>query len=298
MNQTSTLFLNNITSVDHAYIDSHGHIHGGSFSPMITVTGQVDPHEAVVVDFSNIKKTIKEIIDDKENGWDHKLLILESSKGKFSINRFDDFYIMDTPYVSISGPINSMKRIYFADEHYMISVCADMEHTLQEKLSIHYGFPIQVKVYYADYSASLQDNWTTASFSYVHGLKNSSSWGCQNIAHGHLSFIGLVGGYDKQATQTLANDIANYYNDSIFVWTDNVSLSFKNQCDLGYKSERGFFSMTLKFKNKFEMMSTETTIENIAKHVYNMWESRLREAGVTALHVSEGQNKGSSIIIS
>jgi 6-pyruvoyl-tetrahydropterin synthase len=70
---TSTLFLNKITVIDHALINREGLVQGGSYNLSVKVSGEVKGEEQVVVDFSKLKSSIKNLIDDTEKGYDHKL---------------------------------------------------------------------------------------------------------------------------------------------------------------------------------------------------------------------------------
>lgn len=81
MNQ-STLFIGNLTTIDYAYIHPTRYtIKGGSLNLSVEVTGDIEPVENVVVDFGTIKKKIKSLIDDKEEGFDHKLWVPENHGG-------------------------------------------------------------------------------------------------------------------------------------------------------------------------------------------------------------------------
>ena len=86
----STMFLSDVTVLDHAYIDDSGFIVGGSFHPCFNVSGEIDGTEQVVVDFSAIKKQIKALIDSKETGYDHKLWIIEGFSNISDIQVIND----------------------------------------------------------------------------------------------------------------------------------------------------------------------------------------------------------------
>ena len=56
----SIRFLTHVSCVDHAYIDNNGCVVGGSFHPNFIIGGTPDPVEKVVVDFSTVKKDVKQ----------------------------------------------------------------------------------------------------------------------------------------------------------------------------------------------------------------------------------------------
>jgi hypothetical protein len=72
----STMFLANLSVVDHAVLIPEGLIRGNSHNPSFEVSGVVDEVENVVCDFSTIKKRMKQLIDDHDMGFDHKCWIL------------------------------------------------------------------------------------------------------------------------------------------------------------------------------------------------------------------------------
>lgn len=111
MKQISSMFLRNVTCIDHAFVDNRGFIEGGSFHQEIIVTGEVDEHEQVVVDFSSVKKQIKAIIDAKETGFDHKLWIIKGWSDCQVIDLENGYVQVVTPHHTLVAPWNALKIV-------------------------------------------------------------------------------------------------------------------------------------------------------------------------------------------
>jgi len=298
----STMFLNNITAVDHAYIDHHGMVIGGAVNPTMFVSGEVDPVENVVIDFSTVKKDIKHIIDAKYSGFDHKLwiidgysncTIIENSSGTNNIR-------IVTPCVIIDAPRDAFKFIKyptFIPVDYRSSVIAQMEHELMSELNItHAGSNILVSLDFDEsFWGNVRMDTPMMPFRYVHGLKDSTSWGCQNIAHGHLSYLAAAGNNALEA-EMVCQRIAADLDKTIFVREDNVTYMGEDRVVLGYETARGKFEMTI-LENAWShghvsLIETETTIEHLAEKIAEVYRDDLKAAGVHMLFVSEGLNKG------
>lgn len=280
----STMFLTSVTCIDHAVITPLGTVMGGSFSPDFYVTGEVTEDESVVIDFSKCKKQIKALIDDKETGFDHKLWIIPGwSNCEYEYE--GDQITITTPAVTIKGPANIAKvfdvESNYADAGYEIADylvgsgrgLEDVSIAVVMDPSVQYTIP-----------ARLQPSF----FRYSHGLKDSSSWGCQNIAHGHLSYLALD--CDHPMAYEMQNQIATYLNNSMFVTKENWNYETNT---IEYTSPRGTFSLKLNNADqKIMILESETTIENIVETVAEVFKSDLDELGVTALYISEGVHKG------
>lgn len=282
MSQTSTMFLTSVTCIDHAYIDQNGHVIGGSFSPDFFVSGEVEQHEQVVIDFSKCKKQIKAAIDSNEDGYDHKLWIIPGFSNCEWKTENGRVYIT-TPALDIEGP-EDMAKVFTVGRSYD-ETCFELESFLESKISgVDFGIHLDPSKQYTS-----PCNMAPSFFRYSHGLKNSSSYGCKNIAHGHLSYIAIQS--DHVNSFELQQKIASVLNKTMFVFDEN----FKNNV-IEYKSERGHFKVLIKSSvvnpQRICILNTETTIENIVEAVYNMFSDELHDIGATSLYISEGVHKG------
>lgn len=290
----STMFLSNISIVDHAYIDQRGNVVGGSFNPSFFVTGEIDPVEQVVVDFSAVKKQIKLIIDDKEQGVDHKLWFIRGySAGTIEIT--DSGYTITTPTTTLTVPKNAVTVIDGGD-YSVESIGLYMGEYVQTFLrKLHPNVNIEVECSNSvDVHYPTQERYAP-TFRYAHGLKNSTSWGCKNIAHGHLSYIQLLP--INIETRELAAAIACDIDDTIFVFAENVTENNVDDVLVSYNTdERGEFSARYrKDAYKLTILETETTVEHLVEYVTAKYAAELDALSVGAVLVSEGLSKGACI---
>lgn len=314
----SSMFLNNISVVDHAYIDNKGCIRGGSFNPNFIVSGKPDPTEKVVVDFSTIKKDIKKYIDQHiwdiyENGFDHKLWIIEdySTYNSFEIvetrttkrkGTNKQWALLKTPTIEISLPIDAIRFISKDDENeipkYDLNyIGKKFEQHVKKYLSQQYpNIEIDVQCINTFDEHKTFSNAQSFTFHYVHGLKDSTSYGCQNIAHGHRSFIHA----DKANIlgNTFLEEIAKELDNTVFIRAENIISTEEDWLTIGYKTPlRGKFHMKINTEaHKVIVLPTETTIEFIVNFIKTHYgEKNFKRGGISSLFVSEGLTKGSLV---
>lgn len=292
---TSTMFLNQISVVDHAYIDDTGAVIGGSFNPDFLVSGDIDPVEKVVVDFSTIKKDIKKIIDAKEDGFDHKLWLIVGYSNAFAIDTEDGYYEVLTPKLVLRLPKNAVK-VFEAHEYSSETTGYAIGQWVEDKLreqypTIRVECINNVEAHTSHYTYGNNDKAQPSFFTYVHGLKDSTSWGCQNIAHGHLSFIQLypVSVEGLRLQQKIASDL----DGTIFIRKENIKQIDETGVAIEYTTDRGTFSAAYDTEElPVVILETETTIEFLAAYIRDRYKPELEAAKVHKLFVSEGLSKG------
>lgn len=164
---------------------------------------------------------------------------------------------------------------------------------------------------------SEDENLTPVAFSqvmpYTHGLKNSTSIGCKNLMHGHLSHIVAVAEFDKNTPETqikhemvvvgsIINFIALELFNTHFVWGDN--LKDDGHVEKYTADGRGEFTLLLGDPDDSSIksivsepteLSTESTIENLAGYIERHYGKSLTSLGIKTIYVSEGLQKGSYI---
>ncbi|RWZ87263.1 MAG: hypothetical protein EO766_12115 [Hydrotalea sp. AMD] len=288
----SSIFLSDLSVVDHGYINDEGQVIGGSFNPGFIITGEVDEVEKVVVDFSTIKKDVKGLIDRHlpdvhDNGFDHKLWFIEGySLGELTESENGDRWIISTPAVEIDVPTDALRFISFRDINvgytpgYIGDVFAEyLEKHLSEKYS---NINIKVECFNNVNTHTINKTLPLRYFSYSHGLKDSTSYGCQNIAHGHLSFVQYK---DSLKAEEIAHDLDN----AVFINSANISNETDDTITISYRTPRGWFNASYnKELNHIIVLETETTIEYIGEYVKNKF-------NVTDFYISEGLSKGTYI---
>lgn len=307
----SSIFFNEPTVIDHSFIAGDGGCYGGSVNPSFFVSGDVSEDENVVLDFSSGKKRIKDAIDDNDNGFDHKCWIVRG------ISNFDSVYavedkrgVSDWDYLAsgedpdrvltvstrrliITAPKSAFRFCLnqgnFADIYAAIEM--EMKLWLQQTMP-EFGFGVRMCA-----NAVPSTIKPYQLFRYVHGLKNSTSWGCQNIAHGHLSYIDVEVpketdlGFKEQILKSIAKTLDN----TIFISSENYTRS-EYFHTIQYESQtRGEFIMEMPVQrpfHKFIVLETETTIEHIIEYVAAKFAPQLQSLKATRLYVSEGLSKG------
>ena len=301
----STMFLNNVTSVDHAYIGADGWVYGNSYSPTFRVSGNIDPEENVVVDFSTIKKDLKNHIDHPHRGLDHKLWFINSFSNGEVTSLKNGHLIVETPLLKYVGATDSVHVIdgikthevdalalrEITQNYVLTSLLADPGRTYSE-----IGLDVKTEI---DMRPTTPDRQVVVPFNYTHGLRSSTSWGCQNMMHGHQSFLYFMDNNKdplKWEKDLLEHKIAGFMHNKMFVWADNW---YEKTRTLEYYSrDRGEFILQLKDESLIKrliILPTETTIEHIAAFVASKWEDEFKECGVSEIFVSEGQNKGAVV---
>lgn len=287
--KTSTMFLRNITCIDHAWVNKDGFIVGGSKHQEILVTGAIDNQEQVVVDFSNIKKFLKSKIDDKETGYDHKLWLFTEESG-CSWSTTKTTITITSPHFAAILPLNA---VHIINGSYK-DLETDMSKYLLDHAVKHYGSSI-VNITVMLNEEQFKKQFWRQKFTYTHGLKNSTSWGCQNPCHGHLSFVELVPTQDANINEvaTLTNTIASYINNCVLIFRDNVSIESKKDFTINYcTTERGKFTVSYRKTHPHLFFDTETTVENIVDHVVEKFKEQFVAVGIKQIYISEGLSKG------
>lgn len=305
----STMFLNDLTVVDHAYIDNNGCVVGGSFNPCFEVSGTPDPVEKVVVDFSTIKKDLKSAIDGhnfniNKNGFDHKVWIIEGYSNITEVRMMgnmvtDNEVTIVTPNLTITLPGDAVKMIArvgdatpaYTAEYIGLAFEAYVLHHLEQ---LYPDIKVGVKCINTEHiHASTNEVKRNAyRFRYVHGLKDSTSYGCKNIAHGHSSFIS-----SDSDPNGLLELIARELDNTLFIRSDNIKQVIhgqnENTITIGYDSPRGLFEMVANIQaHKIVVLNTETTVEFLAQYVKERYGSLMKTSDMESFCISEGLSKG------
>lgn len=319
--KTSCLFLNDLTVVDHAYIDDEGRIVGGSFHPCFEVSGTPDPVEKVVVDFSAIKHDIKELIDQhvfsmSNNGFDHKVWVIEGfskTTNMTMVGKVNDARAtIVTPVLSLSLPLDAVKFVDrvegltpdYTNDYIGAAFAAFIQPRLREKYP---NVDITVECINTQHTHIADSDVARhqKKFRYVHGLKDSTSYGCNNIAHGHGSFIATTLQSPRfmyqdtnHAAESLLALIAGELDNTVFVRQDNVVDMTDELLTIEYTTPRGTFEMVVDHTvHKVVILNTETTVEFLAQYVNTRFGSLMREAGMSDFYISEGLSKGAVVLL-
>jgi 6-pyruvoyl-tetrahydropterin synthase len=268
----STIFMNNITCLDYALVNSHGFIQGSSYLVSVYLTGEVTEEESVVLDFSKAKKTVKSLIDGPE-GLDHKLVINKNYDVKIESVDCHSLAI-SSKHFSLVCPSDSIQLIETNIYDYIVQLIEN--HYKNEN--------IKCKIILDRFTNSVQD--TAIYFTYSHGLKKSSAYGCQNIGHGHRSFVEVYdseGDFDNDMTENIASEFDN----KIIINRENIIEAKENEITIGYECSRGFYEITYKKPHEWLILDTETTIEYMGEYIKQNFDLTNR-----MVSISEGLSKG------
>ena len=294
----SSIIVNDASIIDFAYIDKQGKLKGNSINYSFAISGDTTPNEKVIVDFSTVKKAIKYHLDlsyedNKMNGFDHKLWIIQGFS-TCQVIKGKDKYMIQTPVLSLELPFDAVKLVPIIDLSNKVEIESMLTRDLQYKIAstIENNHNIQLKSF-VNFDFKSIFTQPLVGFSYVHGLKDSTSYGCQNIAHGHYSYLQLLSNDNNEIVCTLRKQIAIALNDKILINKANIIDDTANTLTLAYTTKRGLFKLELnKQENKYILFDSETTIEFIAQYIKDSYGEELKEAGVYAFVVSEGLSKG------
>jgi hypothetical protein len=204
-------------------------------------------------------------------------------------------------------PENALKVFYteYSWESLFQTVEIEFENYLSYFLNELYpNINIKVSVSLDEECYVPNDSVDVVEFRYIHGLKNSSSWGCQNIGHGHLSFIAFeyndsqtIKGFDWDTLLELEDVFTDLHN--VFIFDENIISSDPEYTTISYETERGTFFAS--YKNScynIIVMNKETTIENILDWFVEQYSGKLSLLDVQNVYISEGLQKGSFKTIS
>lgn len=275
------LFVDNLTVIDFAYLDASRGLVGESWIVDVVLGGELDD-QGMVFDFSNVKRTIKRVIDERV---DHRLVIPRGYSGlEWNEDEPDRFvwHLTDGTRILHQSPDEAV--VWLSSERVVPSAVATLlEHELRAVL------PANV----TDVEISLREDVIEgAYYHYVHGLKKHLG-NCQRIAHGHRSPIRID--RNGHRDRDLENRWAKLWED-VYVgseedvtqrWVAEDGTAYVN---FEYEANQGEFALTLP-ESRVYMLDSDTTVELIAAHIAGQLKAEFPE-GVIRVKAYEGVGKG------
>jgi 6-pyruvoyl-tetrahydropterin synthase len=275
------LFVDNLTVIDFAYLDPQRGLVGESWIADVVLGGELD-EQGMVFDFSNVKRTIKRVIDERV---DHRLVIPAHYQGlSHSENTPGQcrWQLTDGTHIDHRSPSEAV--VWLESDRVVPSVVARL---LEEELKA--VLPANVTSVEINLREEEIDG---AYYHYVHGLKKHLG-NCQRIAHGHRSPIRI----DRNGHRDydLENHWAALWRD-IYVGSEEDVVRREVDADgtayvtFEYEANQGEFGLTLP-ESRVYMMDTDTTVELIAAHRASQIKAEYPEDSVR-VKAYEGVGKG------
>ncbi|KEF32011.1 MAG: 6-pyruvoyl tetrahydropterin reductase [Gammaproteobacteria bacterium] len=251
------LFVDNLTVIDFAYLDPTRGLVGESWIVDVVLGGNLD-EQGMVFDFSNVKRTIKRIIDERV---DHRLVVPRGYQGlTIDEDQQDTFTwaLTDGSELVHKGPDEAVAWLS-TDRVLPSAVAALLERELKSVLPANV-VSIEINL--------REEVIEGAYYHYVHGLKKHLG-NCQRIAHGHRSPIRIDRNghrdYDlEKHWATLWRDI--YVGSEEDVARRHVGDDGVPYVTFEYEANQGEFALTLP-EERVYMLDTDTTVELIAAHI-------------------------------
>lgn len=276
------LFVDNLTVIDFAYLDASRGLVGESWIVDVVLGGELD-EQGMVFDFSNVKRTIKRVIDERV---DHRLLIPRGYSGlQWDESDPQSFSWALTDGTAITHRSPDEAIVWLSSERVVPSAVSSL---LQQELRA--VLPGNV----TDITIKLREDVIEgAYYHYVHGLKKHLG-NCQRIAHGHRSPIRID--RNGQRDRDLERRWAKQWKD-IYVGTEEdvsrrwVAEDGTSYIRFEYEAEQGEFSLTLPEKRVY-MLNSDTTVELIAAHIADQCKTDFPNDTIL-VKAYEGVGKGS-----
>ncbi len=275
------LFVDNLTVIDFAYLDGSRGLVGESWIVDVVLGGDLD-EQGMVFDFSNVKRTIKRIIDERV---DHRLVIPTDYPG---LDRDSDdpsafrWTLKDGSHIFHRAPDEAV--VWLNGDKVVPSTVARL---LQQELQA--VLPNNVK----DIQIQLREEVIEgAYYHYVHGLKKHLG-NCQRIAHGHRSPIRID--RNDHRDYDLEHDWAERWKD-IYVGSEedvsnrSVDSQGVRYIRFDYEANQGEFSLSLP-EHRVYMLDTDTTVELIAAHIADQCKAQFPDDAIR-VKAYEGVGKG------
>ncbi len=275
------LFVDNLTVIDFAYLDASRGLVGESWIADVVLGGELDD-QGMVFDFSNVKRTIKRVIDERV---DHRLVIPRGYSGlEWNEDEPDRFvwHLKDGAHIVHQSPDEAV--VWLSSERVVPSAVARLlEHELRAVL------PANV----TDVEITLREDVIEgAYYHYVHGLKKHLG-NCQRIAHGHRSPIRID--RNGHRDRDLENRWAKLWQDIYVGSEEDVTQRWVAEDGTGYltfeyEANQGEFALTLP-ESRVYMLDSDTTVELIAAHISERLKSEFPE-DIIRVKAYEGVGKG------
>lgn len=272
----TSLFVEQLTVIDCAYLDAVRGLVGESWIVDIELEGVLD-EQSMVLDFGEVKRRLKRAID---TGVDHSLLV-PAHAGELQVSAVDDdlhiIFRSDIGVLEHRSPRRAVSLIE-APEIDAQAVAAYLQPQLRTLL------PDNVGVLRLTLRHECIDG---ACYHYVHGLKKHAG-ACQRIAHGHRSKIEIR--VDGARDPALEMAVAQHWLDVYLGTRADIVARGNGRVRFAYRSAEGHYQLALP-ETHVDLLDTDSTVECIAEHLARELAPR-RPGSTVTVRAYEGVMKG------
>ncbi len=272
----STLFVEQLTVIDCAFLDAERGLVGESWIVDVELEGDLD-HQSMVLDFGEVKRGLKRAIDA---GMDHTLLV-PASAPELSLSAHDGMvellFRSELGAIEHRSPAAAVTSLAAA----VVDEAAVVAHLKAQLAPV---LPANV----ARLGLRLRtERIDGACYQYVHGLKKHAGQ-CQRIAHGHRSRLEVR--VDGARDAALEQDIALAWTDIYLATREDMVARANGRVRFGYDAPEGRFELALP-EAHVDWLETDSTVERIADHL--AWVVRARRpTAAIEVRAYEGVMKG------
>lgn len=249
------LFVDQITVIDCGVLDRLRGLMGVSWIVDLSLTGEIDTHTGMIVDFGPVKTLVKQRLDDLV---DHRLLVPGRAAGLDRADTDDGLSLHfhdDAGYrVDYLAPTDAV-CILPTDTVEPAAVAALLEADLRPRL------PDRV----SGLSLTLREETIPgAEYQYCHGLA-AHDGNCQRLAHGHRCRLEVE--VDGQPSPAHAKRWSRQWR-QVFLGSREHLLGDPNTTRhrFGYTADQGRFELELDAR-RCVLLDGPSTVENIARHI-------------------------------
>lgn len=276
-----SLFVKKLTVIDFSYLCPERGLLGESWQVDIQLSGSLD-HQGMVLDFSDVKKKVKQLIDAE---FDHKLVVPElysgsenTTEGKRLKNRFR---LADGRKIEHIAPQSAY--CFLRCERISEQEMANAINEMLGKFLPDNVEQVTIRLY--------PETIDSPYYHYSHGLKHHVG-NCQRIAHGHRSRIEILENHSHR--NDLEQKWAEKWKDIYIGTRSDIHNSFKEEgteyIHFRYTACQGQFELTLPASLCY-LVDIDTTVENLAEHIASEL-NRSHPDNRLTVYAYEGIDKG------
>ncbi|MFZ5724537.1 MAG: 6-pyruvoyl trahydropterin synthase family protein [Pseudomonadota bacterium] len=250
----SVLFVDALTVIDFTYLDATRGLVGESWIVDLELHGALD-EQGMVLDFGNVKKTVKREIDRLA---DHRLIVPAALPGLEIVELPDDnlriAWTDAVGHLLIECPPAAVLQLGAAE-------VTPQALTSFLTVALRSAVPDTVERIVVRLR---EEDIDGAYYHYSHGLKKHDG-ACQRIAHGHRSRIAIEENGTRRAD--LEQRWASLFRDIYIGTTDDLTYTPSNgHVRFAYVSREGRYLLELP-RARVYLIDTDSTVEHIAQHI-------------------------------